>query len=273
MRLDRPIGMYLLLWPALWALWIAGQGRPDPVIVLVFVCGVVLMRSAGCVINDYADRDFDPYVTRTQSRPLAAGRVESREALVLFVMLCLLALALVSTLNLLTVVLSVLGAALAATYPFMKRYHHLPQVHLGAAFGWAVPMAFAAQTGTVPAVAWWLFAVALLWAVAYDTMYAMVDREDDIRIGVRSTAILFGGLDRLAVGVAQVLVLGGLVVVGREAELGAVYGMSLLAAASLMLYQQYLIRDRQPAACFRAFLNNNWLGLLVFLGVAADYAR
>jgi len=273
MRLDRPIGAYLLLWPALWALWLAGDGRPDAGIVFVFVCGVLLMRSAGCVINDYADRDFDPHVSRTRNRPLAARRVRPGEALALFVILCLLAFALVLTLNPLTVAMSVAGAALAASYPFMKRFHYLPQIHLGAAFGWAVPMAFAAQTGSVPALAWCLFAVALVWAVAYDTMYAMVDRDDDLRIGVRSTAILFGKLDRLAVGLAQVLTLVGLLVAGAEARLGAVYGLALVVAAVLMVYQQYLIRARAPQACFQAFLNNNWVGLVVFLGIAVDCAR
>ena len=271
MRLDRPIGTLLLLWPALWALWVAGAGAPSPKIVAVFVIGAFLMRSAGCVINDYADRDIDPHVRRTQSRPLAAKRIRPGEALALFVSLCALAFALVLTQNALTVQLSFVGLLLAMTYPFMKRYHDLPQVNLGAAFGWAVPMAFAAQTGGVPAEGWLLFAVAVVWAVAYDTFYAMVDREDDLRVGVRSTAILFGSLDRLAVGVAQLLVLSGLVLFGRSTGLGPGYWLGLAAAAGLMAYQQYLARERDPAGCFRAFLNNNWVGLMVFLGIVLDY--
>src|SRR3989338_5171934 len=204
MRLHRPIGIVLLLWPTLWALWIAGQGRPDPRVLAVFVLGVVLMRSAGCVINDYADRNFDPHVERTRDRPIAAGRVSPREALVLFATLCLIAFALVLTLNRLTILLSFAGAFLAATYPFVKRFTHLPQFYLGAAFGWGIVMAFAAVTGAVPALAWVLFAANVFWAAAYDTVYAMVDREDDARIGVKSTAILFGSYDRLMVGACHV---------------------------------------------------------------------
>ena len=203
MRVDRPIGTLLLMWPALWALWIAGQGRPDPYVTLVFVLGVFIMRSAGCVINDFADRDLDPHVARTRERPLAAGRVSPREALVLFVLLCLAAFALVLTLNRLTLLLSLVALPLAAIYPFMKRFTYLPQVHLGIAFGWAVPMAFAAETDSVPPVAWLILTGVVLWAVAYDTMYAMVDRDDDIYVGVKSTAILFGELDRLMIGVVQ----------------------------------------------------------------------
>jgi 4-hydroxybenzoate polyprenyltransferase len=270
-RLNRPIGVYLLLWPTLWALWLAGQGRPEPLVVAVFVAGVVLMRSAGCVINDYADRAFDPHVARTRERPVAAGRVAPREALVLFVGLSLVAFALVLLMNRLTIALSFVAAGLAALYPFTKRITHLPQVFLGAAFGWAVPMAFAAERATVPAVAWTLFAATLLWAVAYDTMYAMVDREDDLVIGVKSSAILFGRHDRLAIAVAQVLVLALLWLAGRQAGLGAWYGLGLAGAAGLALYQQVLIRDRQPTRCFRAFLNNHWLGAVVFAGIVLDY--
>ncbi len=272
MRIDRPIGMYLLLWPTLWALWIAAQGRPQPWVVVVFVAGVFIMRSAGCVINDYADRDLDPHVSRTRDRPLAARRVAPAEALMLFAVLCLIAFALVSTLNALTIWMSVAGAVLAASYPFMKRFHHLPQAHLGAAFGWAVPMAFAAQTGAVPALAWLLYGVTILWAVAYDTQYAMVDRDDDLRIGVGSTAILFGRFDRLAVAAVQALVVAGLWIVGEQAGLGWPYRAGVLCAVMLMVYQQILIRGRDPSACFTAFLNNNWVGLLVFLGIAANYA-
>ena len=271
MRLHRPIGIFLLLWPTLWALWLAGAGQPDPKVLLVFVLGVVLMRSAGCVINDYADRGFDPHVARTRDRPVAAGRVSPREALVLFALLCLAAFGLVLLLNRLTVLLSLGGAALAAVYPFMKRYTHLPQVFLGAAFGWAVPMAFAAQTGGVPKLAWLLFVATVLWATVYDTMYGMVDRDDDLQIGVRSTAILFGESDRLILAVLQVVFLLTLVLVGQEAGMQGYYYLGVLLAAGLSLYQQYLIRRREPARCFQAFLNNNWLGAAVFAGIVLDY--
>lgn len=271
MRFDRPIGIFLLLWPALWALWIAAHGRPDPKIVMVFVLGVIVMRAAGCVINDYADRNFDPHVTRTRDRPIAAGRVSPREALVLFVGLCLMAFLLVLQLNGLTIALSVIAVLLAASYPFMKRFTHLPQAYLGLAFGWAVPMAFAAQTGTVPAIAWWLLLATILWALAYDTMYAMVDREDDLKIGVKSTAILFADGDRLIIAGIQAAMLLTLLWVGVLAGLGAGYRLGLLAALVLAGYQQYLIRDRQPDRCFQAFLNNHWFGAVVFLGIVLDY--
>lgn len=271
MRLDRPIGIYLLLWPTLWALWIAGTGSPDPLVLVVFVAGVVLMRSAGCVINDYADRDFDPHVERTRDRPIAAGRVTPREALALFAALCLTAFLLVLLMNRLTILLSLGGVVLAALYPFMKRYTHLPQVFLGAAFGWAVPMAFAAQTGAVPKVAWLLFVATVLWATAYDTMYGMVDRDDDVKIGVKSTAILFGEADRAIIAIIQLLMLLALLMVGQSAGLGGYYYFGLLLAVGLSLYQQYLIRERRPAACFKAFLNNNWLGAAVFTGIVLDY--
>ena len=271
MRLHRPIGIFLLLWPALWALWIAGEGRPAPRVVAIFVLGVVLMRSAGCVINDYADRDFDPHVRRTRDRPLAAGRVTPREALALFAVLCGLAFLLVLFLNPLTIALAFVAAFLAASYPFMKRYTHLPQAYLGLAFGWAVPMAFAAQTGRVPAIAWWLLLATVLWALAYDTMYAIVDREDDRRIGVKSTAILFGRHDRLIVGLIQLAMLAVLAWVGHLAGLGGWYRAGLVAAAGFMAWQQWLIREREPDRCFQAFLNNNWLGAAVFLGILLDY--
>jgi 4-hydroxybenzoate polyprenyltransferase len=271
MRLHKPIGIFLLLWPALWALWIAGEGAPDPLVVFVFVAGVALMRSAGCVINDYADRRFDPHVARTRERPIAAGRLGPREALSLFVVLCLLALGLVLLMNRLTIWMSLVGAFMAATYPFMKRYTHLPQIYLGAAFGWAVPMAFAAQTGGVPKVAWLLFVATILWATAYDTMYAMVDREDDLKIGVKSTAILFGDSDRVIIAIIQVLLLLALVLTGQAAELDGYYYFGLLLGAALAVYQQYLIREREPKACFTAFLNNNWFGAAVFGGIFLDY--
>ncbi len=271
MRLHKPIGIFLLMWPTAWALWIAGEGYPDLLVVLVFAAGVVLMRSAGCVINDYADRKIDPHVARTRDRPIAAGKVTPKEALLLCAVLCLVAFGLVLLMNSLTIWLSLAGGFLAATYPFMKRYTHLPQVYLGAAFGWAVPMAFAAQTGGVPKTAWLLFVATVLWATAYDTMYGMVDREDDLKIGVKSTAILFGDSDRLITGIIQVLFLVALVLAGQSAGLGGYYYFGLLLAAGLLLYQQYLIRDREPPACFQAFLNNNWVGAAVFGGIVLDY--
>ena len=271
MRLDRPIGILLLLWPVLWALWIAAAGKPALPVFIVFVAGVVLMRSAGCVINDYADREFDPQVERTRNRPLAAGRVSPREALVLFVALALGAFVLVLFMNRLTILLSFVGAALAASYPFMKRWTHLPQFYLGAAFGWGVPMAFAAQTGSVPADAWILFGATLCWAVAYDTAYAMVDRDDDIRIGVKSTAILFGRADRLMVGLFHALTLTLLVWAGARAGLDLTYYIGLLLAAGLAGWQQWLMRTRSRDGCFRAFLNNNRFGAVIFAGLALDY--
>ena len=271
MRLHRPIGTLLLGWPTLWALWLAGQGRPDPRIFVVFVLGVLLMRSAGCVINDYADRHFDPHVERTRDRPIAAGRVSPREALVLFSMLCLVAFALVLTLNRLTILLSFVGVFLAATYPFLKRYTHLPQFYLGVAFGWGIPMAFAALTGGVPVAGWILLAANVCWAVAYDTAYAMVDREDDLKVGVKSTAILFGKYDRLMVFVFHALTLILLGLTGAQAGLGLRYYAGLAVALGLALYQQRLLRDRSREGSFRAFLNNNWFGAAVFAGLALNY--
>ncbi len=271
MRLDRPIGIYLLLWPALWALWIAGEGRPDPMVVLVFVLGTVVMRSAGCVINDFADRKIDPHVTRTRNRPIASGRVTAHEALWLFALLCLLAFGLVLLLNPMTIALSIPAVLLAASYPFAKRFTHLPQAHLGAAFGWAVPMAFAALTESLPPLAWLLFSITLLWAVIYDTFYAMCDREDDLKIGVKSTAILFGRADRSITFTLQLLLLAGLVWVGRLAGLGWVFGLGLMIAAGMLAYQQWLIREREPQACLAAFLNNHWFGAVVFAGILFDY--
>lgn len=271
MRLDKPIGIFLLLWPTLWALWIAGEGRPDPWVLVVFVAGVVLMRSAGCVINDFADRDFDGHVERTRNRPIPSGAASPVEALRLFIALLAAAFLLVLSTNTLTIGLAFAGAALAAAYPFTKRHTHLPQVHLGLAFGWAVPMAFAAQTGAVPKVAWLLLIATVLWAVAYDTMYAMVDREDDLRIGVKSTAILFDDADRHIIGVIQVLMMVVLLIVAKEVKLGGYFYFGLFVAAGFAAYQQYLIKDREPALCFQAFLNNNWLGMSVFGGIAGHY--
>ncbi len=268
MRLDRPVGIFLLLWPTLWALWIAGQGQPDLKVLLVFIGGVTLMRSAGCVINDLADRNFDPYVRRTLNRPLAAGKVDPREALLLFIGLCLLAFGLVLLLNRLTIGLSFGGALLAASYPFMKRYTHWPQIYLGAAFGWAVPMAFAAQAGSIPSIAWLLFIATVLWAVVYDTFYAMVDREDDLRIGVKSTAVLFGSEDRRITAAIQCMVLLLLLGVGYWEGLGFYYYLGWLIAVTLAMYQQYLIRNREPTQYFRAFLNNNAFGAAIFGGIA-----
>jgi 4-hydroxybenzoate polyprenyltransferase len=271
MRLDKPIGILLLLWPTLWALWIAGDGHPKPWLVAVFVAGVVLMRSAGCVINDYADRKIDSHVKRTAQRPLTAGLVSKKEALTLFSLLVVLAFLLVLTLNPLTIGLSLVGAFLAISYPFTKRFTHLPQAYLGAAFGWAIPMAFAAQTGSVDSRSWWLFGAVLVWALIYDTMYAMVDRDDDVNIGVKSTAILFGRYDRLIIGLLQVLFLGLLFHVGHLFGLGDYYVIGLAAAAMLMLYHQWLIRDRQRELCFKAFLHNHWVGVIIFAGIVADY--
>ncbi|NOZ10382.1 MAG: 4-hydroxybenzoate octaprenyltransferase [Gammaproteobacteria bacterium] len=271
MRMDRPVGTFLLLWPTLWALWIAGSGQPDPYVVLVFVAGVFLMRSAGCVINDYADRKFDPLVERTRNRPIATGQVKPKEALILFLLLCLVAFALVLTLNRLTVLLSLAAVVLAICYPFLKRITHLPQVFLGVAFGWGVPMAFAAETGSVPSVAWVLMGANVLWAVAYDTMYAMVDREDDTKAGVKSTALLFGHYDRLIIGVLQVVVLLILVAVGKYLGYGAYYFGALGMALLFGVYQQFLIRTRHPARCLNAFLNNVWFGGAVFIGLVLQY--
>ena len=271
-RMHQPIGSLLLLWPTLWALWIAGAGEPDADVVLVFVVGVFIMRSAGCVINDFADRRVDPHVRRTMHRPIASGKVRPGEALGLFAALCVVAFALVLTLNRLAVLYSFAGAALAASYPFMKRWTYLPQIHLGVAFGWGIPMAFAALTDEVPPLAWLLLTGVVAWAVVYDTMYAMVDREDDLRVGVKSTAILFGDADRFFVGASQVAVVAVLVLAGRQAGLGAAYYCAVALGTLLFVYQQHLIREREPAACFRAFLNNNWVGAAVFAGIVADYA-
>jgi len=271
MRFDKPIGILLLLWPALWALWIAGQGRPSPLVLLVFVLGVVLMRAAGCVINDFADRSFDPHVERTKRRPIAAGLVSPKEALVLFVGLCLTAFGLVLLMNAYTIALSFVGAFLAASYPFMKRYTHLPQAYLGIAFGWAVPMGFAAQTGSISGVGWQLFVATVLWALIYDTMYAMVDRDDDLKIGVKSTAILFGDYDRHIIGGLQLLMLGMLAGIGLQLGLSVFYYLGLSVAAGLFAYQQILIFHRVKADCFKAFLNNHWFGAAVFAGLALHY--
>lgn len=271
-RLHKPIGIFLLLWPALWALWLAGEGSPPWDVVLIFVFGVVLMRSAGCAINDFADRDFDGHVARTQGRPLATGEVSPREAVAVFMTLSLIAFGLVLLLNWQTVALSVVALALTIVYPFMKRFTHVPQLFLGAAFGWAIPMAFTAITSTVPVFAWVLFGATLIWALIYDTEYAMVDREDDLKVGIKSTAILFGRHDRFAIGILQLLMLGILGWVGWVAGRGAWYAGGLALAAVLAAHQQWMIRRREPRACFEAFLSNNYFGMAVFLGLVLDYA-
>jgi 4-hydroxybenzoate polyprenyltransferase len=271
MRFDRPIGIYLLMWPALWALWIASEGSPDTWVLIVFILGVILMRAGGCVINDYADRNFDGKVTRTKSRPLVSGLVTPREARWLFICLSVIAFFIVLTLNSLTVTLACIAMVLAIIYPFTKRYTYMPQAFLGLAFGWAVPMAFAAQTNQIPEVAWLLLTATVLWATAYDTMYAMVDREDDIRIGIKSTAILFGDADRLIITMIQLLFVITMWIVGNRLDMGMYYYLGLLAAICLGIYQQFLIMDRKPDKCLRAFLNNSLFGGAIFAGIVLHY--
>jgi len=270
-RFEKPIGFYLLLWPTLWALAIAAEGSPDGWVLFVFVCGVFLMRSAGCAINDYADRDIDLHVARTRERPLTSGKIAPGEALAVFGVLGLIALLLVLTLNRFTIQLSVGGILLAASYPYMKRFHYLPQVHLGAAFGWGIPMAFAALTESVPKQGWLLYVAALVWTVAYDTMYSMADREDDLKLGVKSTAILFGDYDRIMIAVFQLLFLLALVLVGLDLEFSGAYYLGLGIAALLLGYEQFLIADRMPAHCFAAFLHNHWVGAVIFVGIMWHY--
>jgi len=270
-RLNKPIGTFLLLWPTLWALWLAAGGVPDWHLLVIFVLGVFLMRSAGCVINDYADRHFDGHVKRTRERPLVTGEASPREAIGLFIGLCLSAFVLVLFTDRFTVLLSLGGVALAFCYPFMKRYTHLPQIVLGAAFAWAIPMAFSAQRGSLGTDVWLLYTAVLLWTVVYDTLYAMVDRDDDLKVGIKSTAVLFGELDRVMIGVLQIMALYTLVMVGARFELGIWYHLGLAVAAGLFVYHQYLIRFRERGPCFRAFLNNNWVGFAIFAGIVLDY--
>ena len=267
MRFDRPIGILLLLWPMLWALWIAARGLPKVGVLGVFVLGAIVMRAAGCVINDVADRKIDSYVKRTKKRPLATGEISAKAAIVLFVALCAVACLLVLSLNALTIQFAAMGVLITVIYPFMKRHTHWPQLVLGVAFAWSVPMAFAAQIGHVPGVAWVLFAAAVCWPIAYDTQYAMVDRADDINIGVKSTAVLFGGYDRFMIGLFQGAMLVLLLLLGVLLQLSFWFYVGLSVAAALMGYQQYLIRHREPAPCFRAFLNNHWVGLVIFIGL------
>lgn len=270
-RLDRPIGIWLLLWPVLWALWLSSAGRPDPQVFIVFVLGVILTRSAGCAMNDFADRNFDAHVARTRDRPLVTGQVDPIEAVALCAGLGLIALGLTMTLNRLTQLLTLGGAVLVLTYPFMKRFFPLPQFYLGVAFTWSVPMAFAAQTNAVPRLAWVVFLAGLLWTMAYDTMYAMADRADDRKLGIRSSAILFGDADRFIVGIMQLMSIFALWLAGHELKLGSWYGLGLAFATIFALYEQLLIRQRKPEQCVRAFLNNNYFGMSVFIGIALEY--
>jgi 4-hydroxybenzoate polyprenyltransferase len=272
MRADRPIGTYLLLWPTLWAVWIAAEGWPSLELLLIFCLGVFLTRSAGCVINDFADRHIDGHVKRTHQRPLPSGRVSEREAIWLFVGLMLVAFLLVLLTNRMTIMMSFGGLALAFVYPFMKRYTHLPQLVLGAAFGWAIPMAFTATQEALPLSAWLLYLAKILWTVAYDTQYAMVDRDDDLKIGVKSTAVLFDRYDKLIIGLLQLASLGVLVWVGRLEQLGLWFHLGLAAALGFFVYQQWLIRHRERMPCFQAFLNNHYAELAVLIGIIGHYA-
>ena len=269
-RWNRPAGWLLLLWPTWWGLWLAADGVPPLWTLLVFSLGVWLTRSAGCVINDYADRWLDPNVERTKHRPLATGAVSGREALAVFAVLMLVAFALVLTLNRLAVLMSVVGVFLAASYPYLKRHTYLPQVYLGMAFGWGIPMGFAALTGSVPPVAWVLYVANIFWATAYDTWYAMVDRDDDLRMGAKSTAILFGDMDLVAQGVLYAGMFAALALVGRDAGLGQAWWASLGVAAVLVAWQFAIARHRERGACFRAFLHNHWVGMAIFVGLAVD---
>lgn len=266
-RLNRPVGTYLLLWPTLGALWMAAGGWPEWHLILIFALGTLLMRSAGCCINDYADAHIDGSVTRTQNRAIVSGLATRREALLCFAGLSLTAALLLLFLNSLTILMSLGALLLASLYPFMKRYTHLPQVVLGMAFSWGILMAFTAQTGELPVTAWLLYVANCLWTVAYDTQYAMVDRNDDLKIGVKSTAILFGDADRMMIGALQLMFLLAMFLAGGQFGMSAPYYLGLVAAAGLLAYQQWLIRDREPQACFQAFLNNHWVGLVVFIGI------
>ena len=270
-RLNRPIGIFLLLWPTLWGLWIASEGFPNTKILVVFLFGIFLMRSAGCILNDIIDKDFDKFVARTQNRPLASDKLSSIEAFIVAISLIFIAFLLVLTTNTLTVQLSFVAVILAGTYPFLKRHTYLPQFFLGLTFGWSIPMAFAATTNSIPKIAWLLLIANILWAVVYDTIYAMIDREDDLKIGIKSTAILFDDADIFIIGLIQSLVLIALIVIGQQASLNTIYYFSLIIGGCLFLYQLYLIRNRDPKKCMQAFLNNNWFGLVVFIGLFINY--
>ena len=271
MRLDKPIGILLLLWPTLWGLWISSYGHPDPEVFIIFLLGVILMRSAGCIVNDIADRDFDPQVERTRDRPLARRAISVKEAIALAAVLAAIAFFLVLQLNTLVIYLAVVALALAVIYPFLKRFFWLPQAWLGVAFGFGIPMAFAAHHDRVPPIAWWLLAANVFWAIAYDTEYAMVDREDDRRIGIKTSAILFGNLDVAMTMLSHALFIALMVVIGVRARLGIGYFVGLAVAASLVAYQYVLIRDRTREGCFKAFVHNNWVGAAVFAGLIAEF--
>ena len=270
-RLNRPIGIFLLLWPTLWGLWIASEGFPNTKILVVFLFGIFLMRSAGCILNDIIDKDFDKFVARTQNRPLASDKLSSIEAFIVAISLIFIAFLLVLTTNTLTVQLSFVAVILAGTYPFLKRHTYLPQFFLGLTFGWSIPMAFAATTNSIPKIAWLLLIANILWTVVYDTIYAMIDREDDLKIGIKSTAILFDDADIFIIGLIQSLVLIALIVIGQQASLNTIYYFSLIIGGCLFLYQLYLIRNRDQKKCMQAFLNNNWFGLVIFIGLFINY--
>ena len=269
-RLDKPIGILLLLWPTLWGLWLAADGMPDPMILVIFVLGTVLMRSAGCAINDFADRRIDPHVSRTRNRPLAAGIITAREALLIAASLSLCAFLLILPLNLLTIQLSVPALFLAASYPFTKRFFAMPQAYLGIAFSFGIPMAFAAQTGTVPPLAWLLVLANLFWVIAYDTEYALVDRADDLKIGIRTSAITFGRFDVAGILLCHIIFLSILAYVGILLQRGIWFYGALLIALCLVIVQYGMIRKREPSPCFQAFLHNNWIGAVIFIGILLD---
>ncbi|MCU7940353.1 MAG: 4-hydroxybenzoate octaprenyltransferase [gamma proteobacterium symbiont of Bathyaustriella thionipta] len=271
MRMDRPIGTWLLLWPTFWALWIAAEGIPPLSIMLIFALGVFVMRSAGCVINDYADRNIDKHIERTRNRPITSGKVTPREALGLFFVCIIIAFILVLFLNLYTILLSIIALALAAIYPFMKRYTHYPQIVLGMAFSWAIPMGFAAQLGSIPVVAWTLYGVTILWIVSYDTMYAMADREEDLKIGVKSTAIIFADNDKLMIALLQIAFTVGMFYIAWQVQAGLFFYLGILVSILFSIYQQYLIRHSDKKHCFQAFLNNHWLGMVIFIGIFLNY--
>ncbi|MFW7526005.1 4-hydroxybenzoate octaprenyltransferase [Vibrio ostreicida] len=271
MRMDKPIGTLLLLWPTLWSLIIAAQGSPDPWVLVVFVLGVVLMRSAGCVINDFADRKVDGHVKRTSKRPLPSGEVTSIEAVCLFLGLSVVSFVLVLTMNPLTVKLSFAGLLLAFIYPFMKRYTHFPQLFLALAFSWSIPMAWAAQANELPWHMWFLFVINAVWTTVYDTQYAMVDRDDDVKIGIKSTAIFFGRFDKIIIGILQCVTIGMLIVLGSWYSLGAIYYWCLLVVGALFVFQQYLMHHRDRDLCFRAFLNNNYVGMAITIGLLTAF--
>lgn len=271
MRLDKPIGILLLLWPMLWGLWFAALGLPDLHILSIFVLGTILMRSAGCVINDYADRKIDPHVERTKNRPMAAGKVSSKEALLLAAGLSLCAFVLILPLNHLTIMLSVPALFLAGSYPFTKRFFAMPQAYLGIAFSFGIPMAFAAQTNTLPSIIWVLMLANLFWVIAYDTAYAIVDKPDDLKIGIRTSAITFGRFDVMGVMICHAIFITIMFYIGQWQQMGMAYHAALLVAVGLMLYQYTLIRHRDRTLCFKAFLHNNWVGLVIFVGIALDF--